>query len=157
MATVSFSLTIGMTFLRQERFEGIAGVNVTAAVGQVGADQQHLGNGFTINVKVLVVNSHQTGLPNRRQHLLLGDKARQFGKIERFFTGRHCPGRYEHHLVIAGLQLRHLARQVHQVWVRQVRGPSGQGRSAQFYDDALKMHTLFPVKQSRKIAGLCKA
>ncbi len=87
--------------LVQQRGERVARVQVAAAVGQVRAGEENLGDGQGVQAEDLLVERHQPRLADRRQHLLGGQPFGELGEAQPLAAGRHRAGGDQQHLAAA--------------------------------------------------------
>ena len=84
--------------LVEQGFERVARVEIAAAVGQIGAGEQHLGHARAVDGEILLVDGHQARLADGGQHLLGGQMLGQGGEAQRLAPGGDRPRRNQHHL-----------------------------------------------------------
>ncbi len=127
----------GHDTLGQQRLQRIAGVEVAAAVVEIGPRQQHLAHDDVVDAEELLVVLHQPDLADRGQHLFGGHGLGELPEAQALTAGGDGGGGDHHHIHAGSVQSGALANQLQQPRPVDLRRAGGQDAGAEFEDEAL--------------------
>ncbi|MNX48816.1 hypothetical protein D3C86_794090 [compost metagenome] len=120
--------------------QGVAGIEVTLPVLQIGAGQQHLADVQPVEVEQVLPYPDELGLAHRRQHLLVGQGRRQRRVPQVLTSGGDGAGGHQNDTVSVSMQGGTLPDQLHHVGTVETGRSPGEHAGAQFDDYGSVFH-----------------
>ena len=151
VATVSFSLTTGIALSVEQRLDGVARVEIAAALLGVAERQQDLRGDEPARARQLLVGVRQADLADGGRRLALLELERALGQLQGVAAERDGARRHEHDLLaLRGERGDVVEQRGEPLGLERAGRPVGQQRRADLDDDALRLR---PFGAGAGVAG----